>query len=274
MRKKKRIITPIYPYNPLEDSGDVMPAPAPAPIKKAMPRWIVVSAGLATVCTVVFLVLVWQAAHTWQVARVEYDALRELAAYITATHPAPPASPVPHVSAFDRMMMDINPHFIGWIRIEGTRIDYPVVRAQNNEQYLSLTFQGQHNEHGAIFMDYRNVGDFVPHIIIYGHNTRYGNMFSDLHLFLDADFLARYSFITLLVNDRVVVFDIFSARRTDVHDPAFFLDFSEAGAFDGFLYRIGAPADAAQIVTLSTCVSGRNPNERVIVQGVLKGASS
>ena len=174
------------------------------------------------------------------------------------------------LSEFDLKMRMINPDFIAWLVIDGTNISYPVVRGKDNEQYLYTTFFGEFNRFGTPFMDYRNVGSFVPHIIIYGHNTRHGDMFSQLHLMLDERFLADASVIKLIVNGRVVEFDIFRAVHTDIHDFAYFLDFSHADAFGAFLERIGAPPDAAQILTLSTCVRGPDDDERMIVQAVLR----
>ena len=178
--------------------------------------------------------------------------------------------PDPFVLAeFDRMMLEINPDFVCWIYIGGTNIDYPVVRAADNEKYLDLTFFGEPNRHGAIFMDYRNMGAFVPHIIIYGHNTRDGTKFGSLRYFLDDGFLRENPYISLITNGRVVKYRIFSARLTDVYDPAYFLDFSEPGSFRAFLERNGAPPGASQIVTLSTCVSRGRDYERLVVQGSL-----
>ena len=72
-----------------------------------------------------------------------------------------------------------------------------------------------------------------------------------------------------MANDRIVEYEIFSARLTDVHDYVYFLDFSAYGAFHEFLERTGAPPNAMQIITLSTCVSRGHDNERLIVQGAL-----
>ena len=122
---------------------------------------------------------------------------------------------------------------------------------------------------GALFMDYRCTGEIVPHIIIYGHNAREGELFGSLRKFLDKLYLAEHPIITLKVNDRIVEYEVFSARRTNVNDPAYNLDFSEPESFSEFAERCGAPKDAAQIVTLSTCYSGNDEDERIIVQGVL-----
>jgi len=174
------------------------------------------------------------------------------------------------LSAFDLEMRQINPDYIAWITIDGTAIDYPVVRGFDNERYLDTSFFGEHNVFGTPFMDYRNRGAFVPHIIIYGHHTRHGNKFSDLHKFLDERFLAENNTITLMINNRIVEYEIFSARLTDIHDPAYYLNFNYDGSFAAFAKRNGASPDAEQIITLSTCVTRGDDNERVIVQGVLR----
>ena len=174
------------------------------------------------------------------------------------------------LSAFDTEMRGINPDYICWITIGGTEVDYPVVRGADNEKYLHTSFYGEENVYGALFMDYRCVGDDVPHIIIYGHNSRHGDMFGGLRHFLDALYLAQHPVIILVVNERVVEYEIFSARKTDITDPAYFLDFSAPGSFRAFAERNGAPPDAAQILTLSTCVSGDNKDEMVVIKAALR----
>ena len=175
----------------------------------------------------------------------------------------------PYINIFDAGMRAINPDYIAWIIIDGTVVNYPVVRGSDNERYLNTSFYGEPNIFGTLFMDYRNVGEYVPHIIIYGHNIRSGEMFGSLHNFLNEEYLAEHSIITLIVNGRLVEYKIFAARKTDINDPAYFLDFSAPGSFSAFLERNGAPPDAAQIITLSTCVSRGDDDERLVVQGAL-----
>ena len=184
--------------------------------------------------------------------------------------PLAEAAAQPHSSEFDAEMRGINPDYICWLKIDDTEISYPVVRGEDNETYLGMSFYGESNYFGSLFMDYRCMGDSVPNIIIFGHNSRQGDMFGTLRNYLNEDYLENHPVITLVANDRAVEYEVFSARRTNVDDPAYFLDFSEPGAFGGFLERCGAPADAAQVLTLSTCVSGDDKDERVIVQGALR----
>mgnify|MGYP006379642681 FL=1 len=67
---------------------------------------------------------------------------------------------------------------IGWIQIEQTKIDYPIMQAENNEFYLTHSYEGKKLRAGSIFLDYRN-DPFLNdrHFIIYGHDLRNGSMF-------------------------------------------------------------------------------------------------
>jgi len=193
----------------------------------------------------------------------EYAYLRGLAGDMEHTFDS---DGVIQLSALDNEMRAINPDYVCWIRIDGTNIDYPVVRGQNNEQYLHMTFQGEENKAGAIFMDYRNAGEHLPHIIIYGHNLQQGGMFTDLRRFLNSTFLSEHNTIILIVNGREVEFEIFSARRTDINDPAYNLDLATQRNFGRYANKIEAPLRASQILTLSTCVSEGNDDARIIIQ--------
>jgi sortase B len=103
-------------------------------------------------------------------------------------------------------------------------------------------------------------------MIIYGHNTSNGEMFGGLRHFLDKDYLAEHPEIVLEVDGIVNTYKIFNARKSNIHDPAYNLSLDEDDAFASFKENCGAPADAVQIITLSTCVSGNDDDERVIIQ--------
>ena len=209
-------------------------------------------------------------------SRDERDSLLEIAkvSEVNISRPksgvSPSETPDTYLSAFAAEMREINPDYVFWISMADTPVDYPVVRGSDNEKYLNMSFSGERNMLGALFLDCRCERSGVPNIIIYGHNSKEGDMFGSLRQLLDGQYLGDHPTITLKYDDRVAEFEIFSARATDVYDPAYFLDFSEADSFAAFLERCGAPADAEQIVTLSTCVSGNNADERVVVQGTLR----
>lgn len=87
-----------------------------------------------------------------------------------------------------------NPDFVGWLRIPGTKIDYPVLsRAGDNDYYLDKNFDQQHDKNGSLILDYRNdiQGDASSdrqNFIIYGHNMRTGVMFGTLKNFKEKSF--------------------------------------------------------------------------------------
>jgi len=73
-----------------------------------------------------------------------------------------------------------NSDTIGWISLESSGIDYPIVQGIDNEHYLHNTFLGERNVSGAIFLDYRDNSDFTENVRIYGHNMRNGTKFGSL----------------------------------------------------------------------------------------------
>jgi sortase B len=193
-------------------------------------------------------------------ARREYDALREQDRQDIPE--MPPAEPGGEPNEFGKLNSD----YIGWLRLSDTAVDYPVVQTADNEKYLNMTFTGASNRYGAIFADCRCDISDLRHLIIYGHNTSNGEMFGGLRLFLDDAYLSEHPTVSLSLDGQELTYNIFSARQTDIHDPAYQLDFAEQGAYASFVADCGAPTDASQIVTLSTCVSGGDDSERVILQ--------
>ena len=68
----------------------------------------------------------------------------------------------------------INKDVVGWIFIEDTVVNYPVLHSKkNNDEYLYTTYDGKQNNSGSIFADYRNNADFTDdNTVLYGHNMK------------------------------------------------------------------------------------------------------
>lgn len=87
-----------------------------------------------------------------------------------------------------------NQDFAGWLRIPGTRIDYPVMsRDGDNNYYLDKNFGQQHDKNGMLILDYRSgINDGgaagAQNLIIYGHNMGTGLMFGTLGNYKDKSF--------------------------------------------------------------------------------------
>jgi len=166
----------------------------------------------------------------------------------------------------DPGLVNINPHYAGWIRIEDTRVDYPMVQS-DNVRYLDTTFWGTHNRAGTIFLDSRNPQQFNgTFVIIYGHNSRQGGMFGSLNRYVTGDYMERHPDITIFTREGfVLTYRIFAAFATDIYEELFVLfDADEERIFDYFTGQ-GAPAGSTNFLVLSTCVISDSDDDRFIV---------
>ena len=78
-------------------------------------------------------------------------------------------------------LIDKNSDTVAFIHINNTLINYPVVKANDNNYYLDHSFDKKQNKAGWIFMDYRNsIEKLSDNTIIYGHNRIDGTMFGTL----------------------------------------------------------------------------------------------
>jgi sortase B len=83
---------------------------------------------------------------------------------------------------------------VAWLRIPGTKIDYPVMHGADNRWYLSHDFLGREATAGAVFLDYRNKKDFSDMVmIIYGHRMNGDLMFSDVAKYSDDNYFSEHS---------------------------------------------------------------------------------
>ena len=103
----------------------------------------------------------------------------------------PDDEPQRKINELFKSLLDINKDTVGWLKINNTNIDYPVVQTTDNEYYLNNDFEHYKNYNGWIFADYRNnMEDLDENTIIYGHN-KYLNetMFGSLNKVLDDEWL-------------------------------------------------------------------------------------
>ena len=81
-------------------------------------------------------------------------------------------------------LIETNSDTIGWIQVFGTKINYPVVQTNDNQFYLTHTFDKSYNKTGWIFADYNNKNlknnELDKNTIIYGHNRENDSMFGTL----------------------------------------------------------------------------------------------
>jgi len=168
----------------------------------------------------------------------------------------------------DPNIKEINKDIIGWLIVDNTNIDYPIVQANNNEYYLNHNLDKEYSSAGWIFMDSRNSLD-DQNLIIYGHHRRDGSMFGSIGNLLKNN---KGGKITLTVDNKTINYSIFSIYKADTkydyretnynNFDKKILEFKEKS-----LYNFDVDLNnKAQIITLSTC---DNDNiKRIVVQAI------
>ena len=103
-----------------------------------------------------------------------------------------------------RELREINPDVCGWITMDGTGIDFPVVQGQNNMHYISRDVFGNFSLAGSIFLDSRDDPAFGEgYALLYGHHMADGNMFGDLDRYKEEAFFYGNGTGQLILPDRV-----------------------------------------------------------------------
>jgi len=123
---------------------------------------------------------------------------------------------------------EFNENVIGWINVNGTNIDYPVVQADDNDFYLDHNYKGEKDSYGSIYMDFRNVSvERDDNIIIYGHKIRDGSMFSDLANYTNGnsykDYFEKNNTITLDLNGGRTTWEIYSTYVVNLDQEDYYL---------------------------------------------------
>ena len=117
----------------------------------------------------------------------------------------------------------LNPDVCGWLTLDGTRIDFPVVQGADNMVYVNTDVYGDFSLSGAIFLDSRCPADFTaPYSIVYGHHIEDGGMFGDIVQFTQSDYFAAHTTGTLITDDTAYNIALFACVRADAYDPVLY----------------------------------------------------
>lgn len=173
-----------------------------------------------------------------------------------------------------------NNDFSGWIEIEGTKIDYPVMHnTQSNAYYLHRNFNREDSNAGIPFLDFQcMINPRSDNIIIYSHNMKNGEMFHDLLNYKDINYYKEHNKVKYDTLYETGEYEIFAVIRTKVGSSNEFkyynyINFNDEAGFNSFvntaiersLYNIGViPVFGDKLLTLSTC-SYNTDNERFVV---------
>ncbi|MER2039217.1 MAG: class B sortase [Solibacillus sp.] len=166
-----------------------------------------------------------------------------------------------------------NDEIIGWLSLENSRLNNPVLQTTNNEFYLTHNYLREKSRGGSIFVDFRNERMNDRHTIFYGHVLRNGTMFGELAKFADQQYADEHPVFHFETNNRKYKLEVFAAYETTTDYYYIETDFTDE-SYKQFLQEISIrsviqmPVDVTEndkIVTLSTCTTSQDETERFVV---------
>lgn len=169
-----------------------------------------------------------------------------------------------------QLLFEKNKKLIGWLTIEGTKINYPVMQTVDNEYYLNHNFDQQKDNNGSLFLDCGcSAYPRSTNMIIYGHHMKSGNMFGNLQKFAKESYWKEHQYIifdTIYEHATYQVMYAFYSKVYDNDELVFkyyqFIDANSPKEFDYYmgemkelsLYDTGVTAKYGDtLLTLSTC---------------------
>lgn len=261
-----------------------------------MKNWLKIL--LIVICSAIFLysgfMLISYFAQSQQ-NQSEFDELASLVQQAKPTEPAVPqatTSPVSHepesgVPTEPEILPEYaelsvrNPDMVGWICIEGTKINYPVMQTpEDTDYYLRRNFYGKYSSHGCIYArEQCCISPASDNITIYGHNMKDGSMFASLLKYKNDDFWEKHRFIifdTLTEHHTYEIFAVFITTANKNKGFAYhqFIDAKSPEHYDQYvseclrlsLYDTGIkPQYGEKLIALSTCEYTQNNGRLVVV---------
>lgn len=174
-----------------------------------------------------------------------------------------------------------NKDLVGWLSIDGMKIDYPVMQNEDDKYYLHRDFYGNDSKYGCLYVREQADLDAGTNFIIYGHNMKDGSMFGDLDLYVKESFFKEHptvSFDTLYEERTYEIVAVFRSQIYNVDDEVFkYYQFYEADTQEEFedfygnikalsLYDTGVEAEFGDtFLTLSTCAYHVKDGRLVVV---------
>lgn len=167
-------------------------------------------------------------------------------------------------------LLNKNKKLIGWVKIDDTNINYPVMQTSDNEYYLDHNLNQEYDKNGSIFMD-KDCDVLKPstNYILYGHHMKSGQMFGDLDLYSNEEYYKEHPYIqfdTIYEKGTYQIMYVFRSHVYREEEIAFkyyqFIDVNSEQEFDSYMremaemsyYDTGVSAQYGdQLLTLSTC---------------------
>ena len=176
-------------------------------------------------------------------------------------------------------LLKTNPDTVGWIQVNGTNINYPIVQSGDNDYYLHHAFDGSYNNAGWVFADYRNdLSNLSKNTVIYGHGRLDTTMFGSLKNILNSDWYndSDNHVVKLSTPTQNTLWQVFSVYSIKAESYYITTDFPTTNQYEKFLttlkdrsvFSFSATVNTNdKILTLSTCQD--NYDNRVVMHAKL-----
>lgn len=205
-------------------------------------------------------------------------------------NPTGPEETVPQMTAFEKYaeVYEQNTDLVGWIRIDGTNINYPVMQTIDSPNfYLKHGFNKQYSDYGVPYVQENCTLGISDNTIIYGHHMSNGSMFADLCKYESEDFYREHKTIRFDTLSGFGEYEIVTVFKTVAYSEAgfkyyHFVDAEDEAAFYAFLseckahslYDTGVSASYGdKLITLSTCEYSRTNGRMVVVAKKIEPSS-
>ena len=171
----------------------------------------------------------------------------------------------------------------GWIRIEDTKINYPILQSNNNYYYLTHNYKKEKSSYGSIFINSNcNIKNSNANVIIYGHDMKDGQMFQDLIKYQEKLFYEQHPIIKIASEESEEEYEIIATFKSRVfykdEKNVFryyqYYDFENESKYNEYinnckkiqLYDTGRTATyGEQLITLITCEYSQENGRMVVV---------
>jgi len=181
-----------------------------------------------------------------------------------------------------------NEDIVGWLEIEGTNMNYPVLQGTDNSYYMTHNYKKEYSKDGSLFLD--KAYDWnIPssNLLIYGHNNKNGIMFQELLKYASEDFYREHpkmKFTTVFEDCEYEILSAFYSRvyyksETNVFRYYFFVNANNEEEYNEFvnnakkasIYETGVTAEYGdQLLTLSTCEYSQEDGRFAVVAKKIK----
>ena len=178
-----------------------------------------------------------------------------------------------------------NQDVVGWIQIDNTIINYPMLQSTDKEKdyYLTHNYKHEKSKYGSIYL-YKdsNITDVNSNVIVYGHNMKDEQMFNTLLKYVNKDFYNEHKTIKIATEQTENEYEIVSVFKSRVfyqdEENVFryynYTDFKDAKTYNEYvqnckklqLYDTGVTATyGEQLITLITCEYSQDNGRMIVV---------